>query len=93
MKNPIYKETYRGHGIYWHGGNSYGDETIVTSNSIAGCRTYIDTWLVKVEAGKNPVQRYWDTLSHVERQKYRRACQYTDQTAAEMAYTSREMRN
>ena len=38
MRTAIHKQTYRGQGIYWHGGNNYGDETLILGHSMAAVR-------------------------------------------------------
>lgn len=47
--SAIFKETYRGYGIYWHGADGYGDETNAWGNTVAQCRQRIDSLLVKQE--------------------------------------------
>jgi len=41
----IFKQAYRGQGIYWFGGSNYGDETVIWASSIRACRDKIDARL------------------------------------------------
>lgn len=89
MKNPVWKQTYKGRGIYWHGGKKYGDEIGVYGQSISECRTLIDT-LERAELESRPDHlKYWDTLSHEERERWRRLCIASELSASELAYSNR----
>ena len=93
MKNPIYKETYRGHGIYWHGkGYGYGDETQAGRPTIASCRAMIDA-IIAEELAKRPDHlKYWDTVPPQERERWRKLCIQSELSASELAYTNRQAR-
>ena len=91
MKNPIHKQTYRGRGIYWHGGRDYGDETQVLCTSMAAARARIDALLAAEADRASPADKYWATLTAAQREHWRRAVWDTavnpdDLTAAELAY-------
>ena len=89
MRNPVWKQTYKGRGIYWHGANHYGDETGVYGRSIAECKRLIDR-LEQAELEARPDHmKYWDTLSHEDRERWRMLCITTELSAAELAYTNR----
>ena len=82
----IFKELYKGRGIYWHGKAGYGDETNPLYRTMKECKQAIDRLEQEEEARKSPELKYWDTLSSNERDKWRRACITTELSAAELAY-------
>ena len=53
MRNPVWKLTYKGRGIYWHGGRNYGDETGIYAHSIRECKGLIDK-LLQAESDNRP---------------------------------------
>lgn len=57
----IYKETYKGRGIYWHGKAGYGDETNPLYRTIAECRAAIDKIEQRERENRPPELKYWDT--------------------------------
>lgn len=89
MLNGVFKGLYRGHGIYWHGRNGYGDETNAWVNTMAEARARIDARLAVEEAARPDHLKYWDTLTEDVRRKWRHLCQTTELSAAELAYTNR----
>jgi hypothetical protein len=90
MMNGIFKELYRGHGIYWFGRQGYGDETNPMARTIGEVRARIDAKIAADDAARPAHLLYWDTLPHEERNKWRRACQTTELSASELAYTNRK---
>lgn len=88
MKNPIWKQTYKGRGIYWHGGSNYGDETGVYGKTIAECKRLIDKLELELQESRPDHLKYWDTLSHEDREKWRRLSISSELSASELAYTN-----
>jgi len=69
---PIFKGTYRGRGIYWHGPTiGYGDETNGGFSTLAEYRRAIDAADVEAHTARPVWQKYWDTLPADVRQRYR----------------------
>ena len=90
MRNPIYKETYRGYGIYWHGVHiGYGDETKPLYCTIQEYKAAIDSHISQGQEARPAHLKYWDTLPHNDRQKWRKLCQTTELSAPELAYTNK----
>lgn len=81
----IWKETYRGRAIYWHGKRGYGDETNYGFLTIKACRDYIDAILAEA-AALTDADRYFVTLTPDEREAARRA--YCRDAATFEAYAS-----
>lgn len=90
MLGGVFKEVYRGHGIYWHGRNGYGDETNAWTDTIAQYRAKIDARIAAEDESRPAHLKYWDTLGDEERRKWRRLCQTTELSASELAYTNRK---
>ena len=86
---PIFKQNYRGYGIYWHGDSNYGDETNIHSRSLMEARQKIDLYLQKQEENKPDHLKYWDMLTHEQRTHWRKACMETNYSASELAYQNR----
>ena len=86
---PVWKQTYKGRGIYWHGKNRYGDETGVYAKSIKECCQLIDRLEKQQETLKSPALKYWDTLPHDMRERWRRLSIATELSAPELAYTNK----
>jgi len=79
--NPVFKENYNGHGIYWHGIDKvtkkalYGDGTrILWHGSIKNARAAIDARLAEIaaERARDPVLAHWDSLNGNIRERLRR---------------------
>lgn len=73
MFSSIFKEVYRGSGIYWHPrARCYGDETNPCYGArIADARAAIDAQIAKVEAAAPPEDKFWATLTREERTRWR----------------------
>jgi hypothetical protein len=91
MLSAIWKETYRNHGIYWHGRQGYGDETIPMFRTMAEMRQAIDA-RIAVEAAKplSPHEAYWGGLTASQQRWWRQNMNWdSDLTVAEQAYAAR----
>jgi hypothetical protein len=89
---PIFKELYKGHGVYWHGKHGYGDETNAYTRTLAEYRTKIDAKLDRERAARPDDEKYWDTLTAEERTHWRKliwdeAQNPLNLSASELAYT------
>lgn len=83
----IFKETYRGNGIYYHFATKmYGDETNPLYRTVALCKAAIDARIAESEANRPAHEKHWDTLSHDERQKWRRLSYSSELSASELAF-------
>ncbi len=91
MLNSIYKRTYRGRGIYWHPGQGYGDETQCIARTMQECRNMIDAAIATAEASRPDHLKFWDGLSHQEREKWRKLSIATELSAPELAFTNRPL--
>lgn len=87
-RNPVFKETYKGHGIYWHR-PYYGDETQVISRTIQGCKRRIDSAIDSELAVRPDHLKYWDTVPHEDREQWRKLSIASELSASELAYTNR----
>lgn len=88
MRNPVWKLTYKGRGIYWHGDNNYGDETRIYAHSVRECKELIDN-LLQAEMDSRPEHmKYWDTLTHEQREQWRKLSIASELSASELAYTN-----
>lgn len=88
MKHPIFKGLYRGHGIYRHGDSGYGDETNALCKTVAVYKARIDRKLQEEEASKPACLRYWNTLPHGERERWRKLSIGSELSAPELAYAN-----
>lgn len=90
----VFKKLYRGVGIYWHGfvghAGGYGDETHASFATMQDMQDAIDNACEANDAQRQDHLRYWDTLGHAEREKWRRLCQTTELSASELAWTNRK---
>lgn len=89
MKNPVFRGLHRGHGIYHHGKYGYGDETRTPDNSIHSIRQYkqhLDDHMAKEQEARPAHEKHWDTVSHKDRQNWRKMTQHVDASASELAY-------
>ncbi len=91
MLNGIFKGLYKNHGVYWFGKHGYGDETNPQYKTIKEMRLAIDAKLQAEQAARPEHLKYWDTLNEDERRKWRKACQTTELSAAQLAYTNKPM--
>lgn len=86
----IYKETYRGRAIYWHGEHGYGSETDAVAPTLRECRERIDALEAEDVAARlakrSAADVYWDSLPHETRAALRRA--YNASTKAQAAFES-----
>lgn len=74
MSSSIFKEVYRGQGIYWHNSRwqyGYGDETNAWSDTLQSERRRIDD---QIACGppRQLHEQWWDSLSADERHAIRR---------------------
>lgn len=86
-----FKGLYRGHGVYWHRSrwqDGYGDETNAWCDTVAEYHAKIDAEIAADDAARAPHLVYWDTLDEDARRKWRKACQCTELSASELAYTN-----
>ena len=88
MFNPVWKLTYKSRGIYWHGGRNYGDETGVYAHSIKECKELIDKLLQSESDNRPEHMKYWDTLTHEQRERWRKLSIASELSASELAYTN-----
>lgn len=88
-------KTYKGHGIYRHfptfkgGAFMYGDETLPLYASIKEYESAIDSHIAQEKNMRPAHEKYWDTLPHEERIKWRRMCAEHALSASELAYAGR----
>lgn len=90
----IFKGLYKGNGIYWHGKHGYGDETVAYTRTIGEYRQRIDTRIQREIELRPDHEKYWDTLTHEERTKWRNliwdeVANPEQLSASELAYTHR----
>lgn len=83
----IWKETYRGRAIYWHGRRGYGDETNALYRTLRECRAAIDEQNRAILRGG--VEEFWDSLTPKERDYWRGRCWNTELTAPQLAFSAR----
>jgi len=86
---PLFKEKYRGRGLWWHGGNKYGDETNVYAASLKEARSKIDRQCALDDAARPAHEKYWDTVAPNDREKWRKLCQTSELSASELAWSNR----
>lgn len=70
----IWKTTYRGYGVYWHGSHGYGDETRPYDppcRSLPKARARIDATIEASRVPPTPAEAHWSGLSETLRRKYR----------------------
>ncbi len=89
MRNAIFKQVYRGNGIYWYPPNMFGDETIATHRTIAQVKSAIDAKLAKEESEKPDHLKYWDTLTHEQRNHWRKQTAQSELSASELAFNAK----
>lgn len=94
MLSGIFKELYRGSGIYWFGKHGYGDETNPMFRTIGEMRAAIDASIAKQlareEEEMTPADKYWNTLNADQRHQWRRKANaaQTELRVSEFAYAA-----
>lgn len=90
----IYKRHHNGHSIYWHVASGYSVEGGETRyRTMAEAVSAIDAHLAGMRgddlARMTDEDRHWETLSHDERQRFRRIAAQHDDGAVAIAYRMR----
>ncbi len=89
VKNPRFKELYKGHGIYHHGKFGYGDESRTPNNTIHSIHQYrqhIEDHITKQQEARPSHEKHWDKVSQHERDYWRHQAYHNDASASELAY-------
>lgn len=90
MLSGVFKEVYRGHGIYWFGKHGFGDETNPAYSTQNEMRRAIDAHLAAESAKPVPAhEAYWASLSESDKRKWRQSMDWgSELSVSEQAYAA-----